>query len=68
MTVTVLDHGGGVQTYYAHMSRIAAKDGQSVKKGDVIGFVGTTGKSTGNHLHFEVRVNGKPESPLAWFG
>jgi len=58
-----IDHGGGVVTAYAHQSRIAAGDGQQVSQGQVIGYVGTTGSSTGNHLHFEVRVGGSPRNP-----
>jgi len=62
----VLDHGGGVETLYAHMSRIAVRPGQWVEAGQVIGYVGSTGWSTGPHLHFEVRVNGVPRNPLAY--
>jgi murein DD-endopeptidase MepM/ murein hydrolase activator NlpD len=62
----VLDHGGGVETLYAHMSRIAVRPGQWVEAGDLIGYVGSTGWSTGPHLHFEVRVNGVPRNPLAY--
>ena len=53
----VIDHGDGTTTLYAHMKSRAVKTGQMVKQGDVIGYVGTTGSSTGNHLHFEVREN-----------
>ncbi len=62
----VLDHGGGVSTLYAHMSRIAVRPGQWVEAGQVIGYVGSTGWSTGPHLHFEVRVNDQPRNPLAY--
>ncbi|TFU16166.1 LysM peptidoglycan-binding domain-containing M23 family metallopeptidase [Thermus tengchongensis] len=62
----VLDHGGGVETLYAHMSRIAVRPGQWVEAGEVIGYVGSTGWSTGPHLHFEVRVNGVARNPLAY--
>jgi len=62
----VLDHGGGVETLYAHMSRIAVRAGQWVEAGQVIGYVGSTGWSTGPHLHFEVRVNGVARNPLAY--
>lgn len=56
----IVTHGGGVRTIYMHMSRQAATVGQSVAAGTVIGYVGTTGQSTGNHLHFQVEVNGTP--------
>ncbi|HEX9969807.1 MAG TPA: peptidoglycan DD-metalloendopeptidase family protein [Acidimicrobiales bacterium] len=61
--VVIIDHGRGFTTLYAHQSRIAAGDGQSVGQGDVIGYVGSTGRSTGPHLHFETRVNGSPQNP-----
>jgi murein DD-endopeptidase MepM/ murein hydrolase activator NlpD len=59
----VIDHGGGFTTLYAHQSRIAARSGQSVRQGELIGYVGSTGQSTGPHLHFETRVNGNPQNP-----
>ena len=55
---------GGVQTRYAHMSRLNVVAGQRVRRGDVIGYVGSTGRSTGPHLHYEVRVNGRAVDPL----
>ncbi|GAA2616062.1 hypothetical protein GCM10010399_53770 [Dactylosporangium fulvum] len=58
--------GKGLATCYAHQSAILVKVGQAVHRGEVIGRVGTTGASTGNHLHFEVRVNGRPVQPLDW--
>ena len=62
--VIIVGHGNGLATLYAHLSKAAASPGQNVKKGDVIGYEGSTGFSTGPHLHFEVRVNGKPNNPL----
>lgn len=59
-------HGGGIVTAYAHQSRFGAGAGQVVAQGEVIGYVGSTGHSTGPHLHFEVRVNGSPTDPLEW--
>jgi murein DD-endopeptidase MepM/ murein hydrolase activator NlpD len=58
-------HAGGVQTLYGHMSRIAAYAGELVHKGQVIGYVGSTGLSTGPHLHFEVTKNGRPVNPMS---
>lgn len=60
-----LDHGGGIQTRYGHMSRLNVQQGQPVRKGDVIGYVGSTGMSTGPHLHYEVRINGQAVKPTA---
>lgn len=60
-----LDHGGGVGTGYAHMSRIAVQPGQRVRKGQVIGFVGSSGLSTGPHLHYELYRNGMPVNPAS---
>lgn len=60
----VISHGNGVQTYYGHCSSILVKEGQTVSQGDVIGKVGSTGRSTGSHLHFEIRVNGTAYNPL----
>ena len=63
---TCIDHGGGVSTCYGHQSAILVHVGQQVNQGDVIGRVGETGAATGDHLHFEVRVNGTPVQPLDW--
>lgn len=60
----LLDHGGGYQTLYAHCSKLKVKAGQTVDQGQVVGLVGSTGTSTGNHLHFEFRVNGQKVDPL----
>ena len=62
----VISHGNGISTLYAHMSRMSVSAGQSVSQGQVIGYVGSTGWSTGPHLHFEVRVNGNPVAPLSF--
>jgi len=64
--VVVVDHGGGVATVYAHLSRCLAVPGKRVGRGDVVGLAGSTGLSTGPHLHFEVRVWGRPEDPAGW--
>jgi murein DD-endopeptidase MepM/ murein hydrolase activator NlpD len=61
--LVAVDHGDSVVTLYAHQSRIAVAEGQEVGQGDVVGYVGTTGRSTGNHLHFEVRIDGSPRDP-----
>ena len=59
-------HGGGFATWYAHLSSINVAMGQMVQRGQVIGLVGSTGLATGPHLHFEVRINGAPQNPLAY--
>jgi murein DD-endopeptidase MepM/ murein hydrolase activator NlpD len=61
-----IEHGGALQTRYGHMSRLNVANGQRVHKGDIIGFIGTTGRSTGPHLHYEVRVNGEAVNPLPY--
>ncbi len=63
----VINHGYGFQTLYAHMVRVKAKVGQSVKRGEVIGYVGSTGKSTGPHLHYEVIKRGAKVDPVYYF-
>ena len=60
----VLDHGFGIITRYGHLSRFAVMNGQQVRRGDVIGFVGTTGRSTSPHLHYEILMNGQQTNPL----
>jgi murein DD-endopeptidase MepM/ murein hydrolase activator NlpD len=62
----VIDHGRGYTTVYGHMSRIYMQVGQKVEKSQVIGLIGSTGFSTGPHLHFEIRYNGKPVDPLPY--
>ena len=64
--LVVVDHGNGLSTAYAHLSSISVLVGQSVGQGTVVGGMGTTGHSTGVHLHFEVRVNGSPVDPLGY--
>lgn len=65
---TVLDFGGGYSAMFGHQSRFGnIKPGQQVHAGDLIGYVGSTGWSTGPHLHFETWVNNKPVNPLSWF-
>ena len=59
----IIDHENGVQTYYGHCSKLYAKVGEEVEAGDVIAAVGSTGNSTGNHLHFEIRLNGTRVNP-----
>ena len=61
--MVVLDHGYGYQTYYAHNSKILVKVGQRIQRGKKIAAVGNTGRSTGSHLHYEVRLNGVPVNP-----
>jgi murein DD-endopeptidase MepM/ murein hydrolase activator NlpD len=63
----IIDHGGGMATLYAHQSRIAVSYGQDVRVGTVIGYVGSTGLSTGPHLHLEVRINGAHTDPAPYF-
>lgn len=61
--LVVIDHGNGFQTYYGHASKMLVKSGQKVAKGEQIALMGSTGRSTGNHVHFEVRKDGVPKNP-----
>jgi murein DD-endopeptidase MepM/ murein hydrolase activator NlpD len=61
-----IEHGGNIQTRYGHMSRLNVAAGERVKKGDIIGYVGTTGRSTGPHLHYEVRIAGVAVNPVPY--
>lgn len=61
-----IEHGSRIQTRYAHMSRIAVSEGSRVRKGDIIGYVGSTGRSTGPHLHYEVRIDGAAVNPVPY--
>jgi murein DD-endopeptidase MepM/ murein hydrolase activator NlpD len=61
-----IDHGNGITTRYGHLSRIDVVEGQTIKRGEQLGLVGSTGRSTGPHLHYEVRINGQPVSPLLY--
>ncbi|HVX28409.1 MAG TPA: M23 family metallopeptidase [Parafilimonas sp.] len=63
----IINHGFGYETLYGHMYRIKARQGQKVKRGEVIGYVGSTGKSTGPHCHYEVHRNGTPVDPVYYF-
>ena len=62
-----IDHGFNYVTRYAHLSEISVATGQQVKRGDLIGKVGNTGKSTGPHLHYEVRLRGIPQNPVNYY-
>lgn len=61
-----IDHGAELETRYAHMSRLAVSAGDRVRKGDIVGYVGSTGRSTGPHLHYEVRVDGMAVNPIPY--
>lgn len=63
----IINHGYGYETVYMHMVRIKARPGQAVKRGEIIGWVGSTGASTGPHCHYEVHINGRPVDPVYFF-
>lgn len=65
-TIVAIDHGGGLLTLYAHLSRVDVATGQHVDTGAQLGAIGMTGIATGDHLHFEVRVNNVPVDPILW--
>ena len=62
-----IDHGSGYTTVFAHLSKLKVKYGEEVKRGDIIGLTGNTGRSTAPHLHYEIHYNGKPQNPLDYF-
>lgn len=62
----VVDHGGGVTTLYGHLEWTPLRSGEHIRAGDELGLVGSSGLSTGPHLHFEVRRDGRPVDPIAW--
>lgn len=64
--LVVIDHGNGMQTYYAHMSDFAVISGQEIRRGDIVGKSGGTGRATGPHLHYEVRIGGTPVNPYPY--
>lgn len=64
--LVILQHDFGIQTYYAHLHTIGVRQGQRVSRGERIGGMGTTGRSTGVHLHYEIRVNGRPINPMTY--
>jgi murein DD-endopeptidase MepM/ murein hydrolase activator NlpD len=64
--LVVINHGGGVETWYAHMSKVYLHTGQEVRRGELVGLVGTSGRVTAPHLHYEVHVNGRPMNPYQY--
>ncbi len=66
--LVIIDHGAGLMSYYLHLSRVLVEEGQTIGRGEQIGEVGSTGLSTGPHLHWEMRLNDRGTNPLAWLG
>jgi murein DD-endopeptidase MepM/ murein hydrolase activator NlpD len=66
--MVVIDHGFGIGTRYAHLSRVSVYEGQALRRGEVVGLVGSTGRSTSPHLHYELTLNGRPANPLRLLG
>ena len=64
--LVIIQHDFGIETYYAHLHRLDVNVGQRVSRGDRIGGMGTTGRSTGVHLHYEIRVGGRPINPMTY--
>lgn len=64
--LVIIDHGNGMQTWYAHLSRFLVVPGQEIRRGDVLGRSGATGRVTAPHLHYEVRVGGTPVNPYKY--
>jgi murein DD-endopeptidase MepM/ murein hydrolase activator NlpD len=62
----IIDHGNGIETYYAHLSQVLVVPGQEVRRGQVIALSGGTGRSTGPHVHYEVRLHGTPLNPYSF--
>jgi murein DD-endopeptidase MepM/ murein hydrolase activator NlpD len=63
----IINHGFGYKSFYAHMSKFKARNGQKVKRGDIIGYVGSTGRSEAPHLHYEVHKDGQPINPINFY-
>jgi murein DD-endopeptidase MepM/ murein hydrolase activator NlpD len=64
--LVIIDHGGGIETYYAHLSRFFVYAGQGIRRGEVLGAVGSSGRVTAPHLHYEVRLAGAPVNPYRY--